>query len=273
MGDGEEFEEIVAEYYRRRGYKAELTLPSHDYGADIILFHYSKFPFHNDKKIVVQAKYLSNGNVPIDAVQEVAGAIKHYNADEGWVITNSSYTNSAIQLAKSNNIQLIDNFVDDKEPSYQNKIPYQTIAALVIGLFLIIAFLVIVLPILYSGGNTNFNSYYQKAGEFYDSGQYLEAIKQLDLALSINPNSSDSWYLKGQCFGQLNRFEEAINCYNKAIEINPKNANAWNNKGAQLTRLNRGDEACQATKKAYALDPTDAIIKSNYNLVKNWCKF
>jgi restriction system protein len=41
-------------------------------------------------------------------VQEIVGAIKFYNADEGWVITNSTFTASARSLAQANNIKLID---------------------------------------------------------------------------------------------------------------------------------------------------------------------
>lgn len=31
-----------------------------------------------------------------------------YNADEGIVVTNSSFTKSAIELARANNIELVD---------------------------------------------------------------------------------------------------------------------------------------------------------------------
>jgi HJR/Mrr/RecB family endonuclease len=41
-------------------------------------------------------------------VQEIVGAIKFYNSDEGWVITSSSFTASARSLAQANNIKLID---------------------------------------------------------------------------------------------------------------------------------------------------------------------
>ena len=40
-------------------------------------------------------------------MQEIVGAIKYYNANQGVVVTNSSFTNGAEQLAKANNIILI----------------------------------------------------------------------------------------------------------------------------------------------------------------------
>ena len=45
------------------------------------------------------------GNTP---VQEIVGALKFYNANQGVVITNSEFTLGAENLAKANNVILID---------------------------------------------------------------------------------------------------------------------------------------------------------------------
>lgn len=47
-------------------------------------------------------------NVGVDAIQQVLVAIKHYNVNKGIVVTNSSFTNSAYELASSNGIELWD---------------------------------------------------------------------------------------------------------------------------------------------------------------------
>ena len=41
-------------------------------------------------------------------MQEVVGAVSFYDADEGWVITNSTFTPDAKALAQKNNVTLID---------------------------------------------------------------------------------------------------------------------------------------------------------------------
>ena len=41
-------------------------------------------------------------------MQEIVGALRFYNADEGWVVTSSTFTASARVLAQANNIKLID---------------------------------------------------------------------------------------------------------------------------------------------------------------------
>lgn len=99
--DGFEFEEYVANLYKELGYTIEqVTKKSGDQGADVV-------GFKDDTKYVIQAKFY-NSPVGNKAVQEVVAAIGMYKADKGIVITNNSFTQSAIELAKANNIELVD---------------------------------------------------------------------------------------------------------------------------------------------------------------------
>lgn len=68
-------------------------------GADVIAYK-------DNIKYVIQVKFYNNpvGN---KAVQEVVGAIGMYKADKGIVVTNSTFTPSAIELAQANNIELV----------------------------------------------------------------------------------------------------------------------------------------------------------------------
>lgn len=100
LNDGFEFEELLVDIFKKLEYKVYPTKKSGDQGADLVV---SKF----STKYVIQAKYYSQpvGNT---AVQEVIGAINYYKADKAVVITNNSYTKSAISLAIANNVILID---------------------------------------------------------------------------------------------------------------------------------------------------------------------
>jgi HJR/Mrr/RecB family endonuclease len=71
-----------------------------DQGADLIAKN-------NRRTIVIQAKGHA-APVGNSAVQEAVAAISVYNADEGWVVTNSTFTRSARALAHANSIRLID---------------------------------------------------------------------------------------------------------------------------------------------------------------------
>lgn len=95
---GKQFEEYLSELFSMMGYSSRVTQQAGDYGADIVLTK-------DNRRIVVQAKRYKK-NVGIKAVQEIYGAINHYKAHEGWVVTNSRYTKAAESLAKSNSVKL-----------------------------------------------------------------------------------------------------------------------------------------------------------------------
>lgn len=99
--EGYEFENYLKTLFFYAGFGAELTQKSKDYGADIILTD------ENHEKIVVQAKRY-NKTVGVKSVQEVIGAKSHYKANEGMVVTNSTFSFEAETLAKENNIRLVD---------------------------------------------------------------------------------------------------------------------------------------------------------------------
>lgn len=99
---GIEFERYISRTLEKKGYQVDLTPESWDQWADIIARK-------NDKVIVIQAK---NYSKPVwnKAVQEVIGAIKYYDGTEWWVITNSTFTSSAKDLARVNGIILMEWF-------------------------------------------------------------------------------------------------------------------------------------------------------------------
>lgn len=90
---GIDFETYLAKLLSEHGFEdIRGTSATGDQGADLIAKR-------NGKTIVIQAKRYQ-GSVGNRAVQEVAGAIKFYGADEGWVITSGTFTSSAKALAQ-----------------------------------------------------------------------------------------------------------------------------------------------------------------------------
>jgi len=98
---GFQFETYLGLLYKQLGYNCQVTRSVGDYGADLILID------KNGKKIVVQAKRY-NINVGIKAVQEIIAAQNYYKAHESWIVTNSYFTQQAMNLAKANDVKLID---------------------------------------------------------------------------------------------------------------------------------------------------------------------
>lgn len=97
---GEQYERYLKVYFEDQGYKAKLTPTSHDYGADLILTK-------DGVKTVVQAKRYK-GRVGIAAIQQVIGAKSYYKADKAMVCTTYYFTKQAINLARADNVELLD---------------------------------------------------------------------------------------------------------------------------------------------------------------------
>jgi restriction system protein len=94
-----EFEVFCAEQLKRSGWNARVTLQSRDQGVDVIA---EKAGI----RVVLQCK-LYSGPVGNQAVQEISAGRLHEQANWGAVVTNSSYTSSAEQLASTNGILLL----------------------------------------------------------------------------------------------------------------------------------------------------------------------
>ena len=98
--EGYMFEEYLKTLLFYEGYEVNLTQKSRDYGADLVIIK-------DGIKTAVQAKRY-NKSVGVKCVQEVLGAKKHYDCGEAMVITNSHFTDACEQLAKENDVRLVD---------------------------------------------------------------------------------------------------------------------------------------------------------------------
>jgi restriction system protein len=93
------FEVLCMEKLTSAGWDARATKTTGDQGADIVATF-------SDETLVVQCKLYSRpvGN---KAVQEIAAARVHYGADYAAVVTNSSFTRAAQDLAASTGVKLV----------------------------------------------------------------------------------------------------------------------------------------------------------------------
>jgi restriction system protein len=97
---GSEFEDFLALLFERLGYKVEKVGGVGDFGADLIIEK-------DSVRTAVQAKRWKS-KVDIIAVQQVVASKVHYNATKAILVTNSHITHEALQLAKENNVEIID---------------------------------------------------------------------------------------------------------------------------------------------------------------------
>lgn len=99
INDPYEYEHVIAELLNAHGWQARATSGSGDQGVDVVATF-------NDTTLVIQCKLYSQpvGN---KAVQEVHAGLGFMRATHAAVVTNSSYTKSARQLAQQLGVILI----------------------------------------------------------------------------------------------------------------------------------------------------------------------
>ena len=89
---GSDFEVYCADLLRKNGFMdVSVTSASGDFGADIIATQ-------NKIKYAIQCKCYSS-DIGVDAVYQVTGGMKYYDANVGVVLTNRYFTRQAKELA------------------------------------------------------------------------------------------------------------------------------------------------------------------------------
>lgn len=90
-----QFEEIVAEIFRNKGFSVDLTKRTRDGGKDIVAIHTDAIGFKN--KYFIECKYYSNRNkVSVDIVRSLYG-VKNTNdgPNKAIIVTTSTFTSDA----------------------------------------------------------------------------------------------------------------------------------------------------------------------------------
>jgi restriction system protein len=97
---GKTFEKYLEVLFEKLGYRVERTRYIGDYGADLVTAK-------DGVKTVIQAKrYKSKAGVK--AIQEAVAAKGYYGCSKAMVVTNSFFTQQAIELARRNQVELWD---------------------------------------------------------------------------------------------------------------------------------------------------------------------
>jgi restriction system protein len=99
-----EFEILVAELFKNKGYTAELTKRSYDGGVDIFL---TNTEIAKKEKIIVQCKRYKS-NIGVKEIRELLGVVSSEKATKGILCCSSNFTASAKQFSENNQrIELI----------------------------------------------------------------------------------------------------------------------------------------------------------------------
>lgn len=97
-----QFEELVCEYFRQKGYEAETTSYSNDYGVDV-------FAKKGKEKIAVQAKMYGSGTRKINRqmVMELHGAKDYFDCTKAVIATDGVLLSDALEVAQKLKIDIL----------------------------------------------------------------------------------------------------------------------------------------------------------------------
>jgi HJR/Mrr/RecB family endonuclease len=98
---GSEFEGLLRRLYEKMGYTVQLTGRTGDQGGDLVATK-------GGERLLIQAKRYNDGlQVGNAAVQQAAAAKPYYDCNNAAVVTTSGFTREAIELAKTNAVELV----------------------------------------------------------------------------------------------------------------------------------------------------------------------
>jgi restriction system protein len=97
-----QFEELVCEYFRNQGYKAEITSYSNDYGIDV-------FATKGKEKLAIQAKMYGSSTRKINRqmIMELYGAKDYFDCTKAIIVTNGALLSDAIEVANKLKIEIL----------------------------------------------------------------------------------------------------------------------------------------------------------------------
>jgi restriction system protein len=98
----QEFEQLVGEAYRRRGYAVEeIGGGGPDGGVDLVMRG-------NGKSVLVQCKRWRTQRVGVDKVRELYGVLSAEGADRGILVSSGHFTKDAQSFAAGKPLELVD---------------------------------------------------------------------------------------------------------------------------------------------------------------------
>jgi protein O-GlcNAc transferase len=110
---------------------------------------------------------------------------------------------------------------------------------------------------------SHFESQFLLGVIYAQRGSHINAVRQFDVAVKLNPNSASVHNSRGVALGKLKRVAEALASFDRAIALQPDGAEAHSNRANALRELDRPQEALASCDRAIALKPDYAEALNN----------
>jgi serine/threonine-protein kinase len=98
---------------------------------------------------------------------------------------------------------------------------------------------------------------------YYGQGNYADALKELDAADQLLPNTSEIISARGLLLRRLGRWNEALALITRAVDLDPRNQSALNYLGETYNLLHRYNESVETYSRLLAIDPRSSTGIAN----------
>ena len=102
--DGHQFEDLIEELVKKMGFTVEKRKLTADGGIDLLA--HSSEPLFEGKYVIQCKRYAQK--IPEAPIRDLYGVVHSRNANKGILITNSTFTQAALDFAKDKQLELID---------------------------------------------------------------------------------------------------------------------------------------------------------------------
>lgn len=102
--------------------------------------------------------------------------------------------------------------------------------------------------------NETASHFLKKAIDYYEAGQYDDALNACDNAIHLEPSLARAYHGRGLILSRQQKYQLALEDYQKSLELNPDNAKLHADMGKLLYILGSYEQSGQSFRKAIELN-------------------
>jgi tetratricopeptide (TPR) repeat protein len=111
-------------------------------------------------------------------------------------------------------------------------------------------------------GKESYKDYVKRGTDYYNKGQYGQAIADLTKAIELDPQSIEAYYRRGLAYFKKGQYDEAIADITKVIELDPTQGSAYYLRGTAYLMKGQYEQAIADANKAIESDPLAYLLKA-----------
>lgn len=111
--------------------------------------------------------------------------------------------------------------------------------------------------------------HYQIGLCYYDMGWILEALKQFNKHLAINPDDHWAKLSLGNCYFDMGWINDSISKFKDLVNTNPEFIPGYNSLALSFAEKGWYDEALETLRTAQSIDPDDQSVKDSIDYIES----